>query len=200
MNVNEMIDTAERLGGDLPTPITPDEFDEDSIATKRWEICTVYAADWALSRLGEVEAEIASIKEQGEAAKARIDSRVADLTLRANRLAAFFRLRLTEYATKHRTELLGGGKKKSRDFVSGRLGWRKKGGRLRVVDEAALEPWLLAQGVESGLFRLKVEPDKKALQKLLEEQGQVPPGCEYDPEFDDVYVEANAPASALVKG
>lgn len=200
MNVEDIIATADALG---PTPLPPEiasyEDEQDPEVRGGWEITTQTSADWALQRRAECEAEAERVEDQYQAALARLTKRRDDLIARAKRGAAFFEFKVKVWAERNRASLLKG-KSKSVPLLHGVVGWRKKGGNLKVVDRDALEAWLLAQGVESGLFRLKVEPEMREIQARLKRDGEIPPGCEYVPEFDDVYVKSEAPETALMKG
>jgi phage host-nuclease inhibitor protein Gam len=164
-----------------------------------WLPETLADVDWALRRMAECQAEKDAIDLQEEAAIAAIKARAAVLTTKALRSAAFFEARLLAWADSHRDEL-GAGKKKSRDFVHGRVGTRHTGGKLVVTDKKALEAWLLAQPIERGLYRYKVEAEMRALQDLFARTGEVPPGTDVSPESDELYVKAELPGATLVKG
>jgi phage host-nuclease inhibitor protein Gam len=200
MDINTLIRTAEEnppapplRAGTLPGELG--DFAEDGIDAG-WKIETLQSADWALQRLAECEAEAEEVERQAAAAIDRIRRRAEALKLKASRGAGFFRFKLSEYAETHRKDLVPG-KKKSRDFVHGRIGWRKKGGGLEVVDKAALCDWLATQPVEKGLYRMTLAPEMRALQTQFKETGEVFPGCEVRPEYDEIHIEADAPERAL---
>lgn len=198
-NVLDLINTAEKYGApELPEAISAYEDASDPDVRGGWQIETAASVDWALQRLAECAAEAEAVDAQADAAIERINARRAELKERAARGAGFFRFKLTEYATTHRSALLTG-KKKSRDFVHGRLGFRQKGGRLEVRDRDALLAWLASQPVEEGLYRMKLEPEMKSIQARFKNTGEIPPGCEFVPEYEDVVIEAEAPEAALAK-
>jgi len=195
MNVNDLIATAEKLG---PTPEPPEvlafEKDEGS-----WEITNQTSADWGMQRLAECEAEIAAVEAQYQAALARLKARFDELVARSQRGIGYFKFKLEKWATHERAALLKG-KAKSVQMLHGQLGWRKAGGRLKIEDKDALAAWLSGQPIELGLFRMKIEPEMRALQDYCRQANVVPPGCALDPERDDFYVRAEAPEEALTKG
>jgi phage host-nuclease inhibitor protein Gam len=161
-----------------------------------WKVETVQDADWALSRLGECEREAAEIALQAQAAHEAIDLRAKRLTWKAQCGAAFFTMRLLQWAYENLTEIHRG-KKKSRDFLHGVIGTRKKGGHLVVKDKDALNAWVREQPPERGFFRVKVEPEMKALQDEYRKNGVVPPGMDVEPERDELYVKAIPETEAI---
>jgi phage host-nuclease inhibitor protein Gam len=161
-----------------------------------WRIESLQSADWSMRRIAECEAEAAAIDTQFEAAVARLVARRDALKSKAERGATYFRNRVAEYAERERATLLHG-RRKSRDLLHGRIGWRSKAERLEVVDKDALVAWLSAQPVESGLYRVKVEPELRALQERFKATGEIPPGCDVKPAEETIAVEAIAPERAL---
>jgi phage host-nuclease inhibitor protein Gam len=203
-NVLDLIHTAETMEPAPKPDAVPPELadysdDQDLSVGAGWSIESLGSADWALSRLGECEAESREILAQAAEAKRRIDKRADALRLKAERGIAFFKFKLLGYAETHRGALLRGSKK-SHDFVHGRIGWRSKPERLVVKDEAELLAWLSAQPIELGLYRVKLEPEMKALQTLFKTQGEIPPGCDVEPSQESITITAEAPESALAKG
>jgi phage host-nuclease inhibitor protein Gam len=160
-----------------------------------WRIENLDSADWALRRLGDLEQEMA----ENEAIAARrieeIRIRTSLLNERAMRGAAFFRMRLTEYAERSRTELLKGGKKKTRQLPSGSIAYRSKGGGLVKADADVLLAWAKEQPVELELLRVKEEPAWDAIKKRFEATGEVPPGTDVEPEREEIVIKA-APKGA----
>lgn len=200
MNVLDLVKAAEETPlAPLPPEIEGYEDSENPEVRGRWQIENMPSADWALARLAECEAEAAEIERQAQAAIARVKARAEELKAKAGRGANFFRFKLLDFAERHRAVILGSGKKKSRDLLHGRIAWRSKPGRLVVEDAAALEAWLLAQPVERGLYRMKVEPEMRAIQALYAEHGECPPGCGIKVEPETISITANAPETALAK-
>lgn len=200
MNVLDLIETAERLG---PTPLpqeiaTYEDAEDPGVTGLGWVIENDGSADFALRRMSEGAAEVESIHAQAEAAVAHIRKREAELVEKAQRVVRFMDFKLTEYARANRSKLLRG-TKKSKDYIHGRIAYRKKGGRLVVKDREALLAWLATQPVEAGLYRMRLEPEMRALQEQFKTAGEIFPGCEFEPEYEDVVIEAAAPATAMVK-
>lgn len=160
-----------------------------------WRIEGLDSADWALRRLGDLEQEIA----ENEAIAARrieeIRIRTALLNERAMKGVAFFRARLTDYAERARSELLKGGKTKTRHLPSGSIAWRKKGGGLVKADAEALLAWAREQPIEAELVRIKEEPAWDAIKRRFETTGEVPPGCDVEPEREEISIKAVKGAS-----
>jgi phage host-nuclease inhibitor protein Gam len=199
-NVLDLIRTAETMAPaaeNLPAEIASYEDAENPEVRGAWQIETLQSADWALARMAECEAEAAEIDRQAKAAIERVKARAEELKAKSARGAGFFRFKLLAYAERHRTAILGTGKKKSRDFMHGRISWRAKPERIVVEDPGALEAWLLAQPPEEGLYRVKLEPEMRALQERFKETGEIPPGCDYEHEHEDIKIEASAPETAL---
>lgn len=165
-----------------------------------WQIDSLGSLEWAMSRIADLEAERDEVQAATIDAVHRIEARGAALAEKAERGVTFFRGQVLRYIEAHRHELLKGGKKKSRGLLYGAIGWRSSGGRLRVQDKDALTVWVSAQPLESGLYRLKVEPDMKAIQEYAKRTGEVPPGTEFEPEHETAFVTAIQPGTTLAKG
>jgi phage host-nuclease inhibitor protein Gam len=173
--------------------------EENPGVRETWSIQDLGSVDWALRRKAECTREAVEIELQARAAIEAIKRRAEALMCKALRASDFFEMKLQEWAEHHRDQL-GQGKKKSRDFVHGRIGTRSKGGKLVVTDKTALETWLRSQPPERGLCRIKVEANMKAVQDLFKAQGEIPPGCDVDPERDEIYIQAEAVTKAITKG
>jgi phage host-nuclease inhibitor protein Gam len=193
-NVLEMI-----TAGEVPDAFAGYEDEADPSVGGGWLIRDLGSADWAISRVAECQAEAAEIDRQADAAIERINRRREALKEKAARGEAFFRARLLMFAETHRDEILTG-KKRSREFVHGRIQFRKKAERLVVKDREALLAWLATQPVEAGLYRVRLEPELRAIQDRFKTAGEIPPGCEVEPESETVEIKTEAPETALVKG
>ena len=117
---------------------------------------------------------------------------------RVRRGIAFFEAQIEKYATDNREALLGGGIKKSRKMLYGTVGWRKRPGRLVVKDPEELGKWLREQ-TDLTLYRVKIEPEMKALQENFQKNGIIPPGTEYEVDRERFYIEPVDPAEGLVR-
>lgn len=179
----------------MSAPETPEaEYQDEEMPEARpgWHIPDLGALDWALSRVADLEREQAENLELERAAIERIRLRTLRLNESAARGVAFFGGRIREYAELHRAELLGGGKKKSRKLLHGTVGWRSKGGGLSVTDAEALLAWARAQPVEAEVLRIKEDPALKAIKALFEATGEVPDGCDVEPETEEFNLKAEA--------
>jgi phage host-nuclease inhibitor protein Gam len=164
--------------------------DEDSGTVETaWRCENKPTADWIMRRLAALRAEEASIDAQAAATIKRVEERAAQLKMRIERGIGFFTFHLQSYCEREKAALLGGGKKKSADLLHGRIGWRSVGGKLKVVDKDALLAWLETQPAELGLYRVKLEPEMRAIQDRFRADGVIPPGCEYQPQEDHFYAE-----------
>jgi phage host-nuclease inhibitor protein Gam len=189
-----LADSIEQLQEDIQY-----EDDEDISVRTGWAIQNVQSLEWALSRDGALKAEKDRIMAAYDEAKRRLEARRDQLLDKIQRGIAFFESRIARYAEDNRDALLGGGAKKSVALLNGVVGWRRKTGRLVVVDEKALVAWLQAQP-NTDLYRVKIEPAMVALQKNYEATKQVPPGMEYAEEFEKFYIEpANVGTDLLRK-
>jgi phage host-nuclease inhibitor protein Gam len=197
-NVHDLVAAAERTQPDL----APEELAYGGDDVERgWAIENVQSLDWALARVAALRAEVTTVDELERAAIARVKQRAEALRARAGRGIRFFEFQIEGYAQRNRPALLGGGKRKSRALINGTVGWRAKntGGRLKVEDPKALEPWLLASPVEAGFYRTKTEAEMKTLQAHFKATGEIPPGCRVEEETETFYVETDAPEAALAK-
>lgn len=162
--------------------------DDELGVAEGWRIADLGGVDWALERLGEAMAQIAENEELMTRAIERLRLRVEAINRPLRFKAAFFEAAVLGYAQTHREDLLKGGKKKSREFPCGTVGFRKGGGRLTVVDETAALAWAKQQPLELELYRVKVELSKSGLNKHFSGTGEVPNGCEVEPEVETAYV------------
>lgn len=165
-----------------------------------WQVENLGSLEWAMSRIADLEAERDEVQAATLDAVHRVEARGAALVQKVERGVHFFRGQVLRYIEAHRGELLKGGARKSRTLIYGTVGWRSGGGRLKAIDKDALAAWAAAQPVELGLYRVKVEPDMKAIQAYAKRTGEVPPGTEYETEHETAYVTAVQPGTTLTKG
>ena len=160
----------------------------DAIVEKgAWAPQTIRDVEWALECVAESEAEVAEIDGQLADLVARATARAETLKARAQGRIDYMKGRVAEFAVANRADLLVG-KAKSRNFLSGKVGFRKRGGKLKVEDKKALEVWLSTQ--DPRFFRVTLAAEMAELQKQFAQDGVVPPGCTFESERDEVYVEA----------
>ncbi len=209
MDVTALIDAAAAAQPEV-------EYQDETDPTVRgsWEITSLGSADWALQRMAECEAEAEAIEGQYRETVRRLRSRTDELKARVSRGAEFFRFKLLEYAERNRTALLHG-KKKSRAFLHGAIGWRQKGGRLTVTDETALAAWIESLPAEDPRVRVKRSPDLKAIHaRYAAEDGAaqqsidagevpepvtIPPGMTFEPVRDEIEIKPELPERAIAK-
>jgi hypothetical protein len=161
-----------------------------------WLPATITDVDWALSRIADCEREVDDIRAQLKRATDLLCRRAEELEARIRRGAEFFRMKLLVWAEQN-PDAIRQGKKKSRDFLHGRIGTRSAGGHLKVTDKRALEGWLAQQPIDKGLYRIKIEAEMIQLQHHFQATGEVPPGTEYESEAEKVYIRAESPTEAL---
>jgi len=164
---------------DVAPFVPPGESSEEIAAKGPWQIEGPDSCDWALGKLAEARAQVAEIERQAEAARAVIESRRAAILRRIGGEVAFFESAILTYAQTHRADIVNG-KRKSKDYLHGRIAFRAKAGRLVIEDAAALAAWLDTRSIEEGLSRVKTEPVKAALDAYFERTNDLPPGCKYE--------------------
>ena len=178
----ELVEAAQAI----QLPLDPDAVQAMTDAGT-WVVANMRDVEWALEQAAQSQAEVDGIQQQLVDLVNRAKARAAQLEEKAQARLDFFKGRIAEYAEAHRDELLVG-KKKSRDFLSGRVGWRLKTGRLVVTDKLLLNEWLAEQAPH--LYRVVLEPQMKELQAQAKQDGIIPPGCTYNEEQDELFVEA----------
>lgn len=167
------------------------EFDDaERPVDESWQVTDLGSLDWTLSRIADLEREVEENDKLAALAIDRIKVRTEALNERAQKGVDWFRTKATAYVEEHKSELLGGGKKKSRTLLHGIIGWRKTGGKLEVKEpEVALE-WARSQPVETGVLRIVEQLDKKAVNAIHEKTGEVPPGCDVSPDAEELKITA----------
>jgi len=189
------------MAGNADSPPLPPEiagYQDDQVPEVRgpWRPVKRTEYDWAFLRLSECQAEADAIEEQFKAALARLEKRRDELASHAIRGVSYFTFVLKEAARANRDYLLRG-TKKTAEFLHGAISWRKLGGRLTVSDPKALAEWLAAQPIESGLYRVELKPEMRALQDHCKRTGEVPPGTVWGEEYDEIYIKAEPLQEAI---
>jgi phage host-nuclease inhibitor protein Gam len=169
---------------------TQEPVDPDALAREgAWGIkpLDLSGYEFAFRCAGESQAAVASWQEAARQAHAAIDARLAELVAREEPRITFFLGRIAEAAARDKDVLLLG-KKRSREFLAGKVAWRKKSARLVIEDRAALMDFLTKDG-DPALVRVKYEPEIKAIQARFEKDGVLLPGTSFESEKDEMTVE-----------
>lgn len=170
---------------------------------ERWEIDSLATADWALSRIADLEQEIAENDAVLEEHIARLRAKNDALNARAQRGMEFFTWHLQRWAEMNRETLLKGGKRKSRALHHGSIGWRKRPGGLQVIDSSTLLAWAEKQPAELGLVRYTAAPAVREIREWVEKQEELeslPPGLEVVEPKDEFVVKAVRQAPEVADG
>lgn len=166
---------------------------EDTPEGSDWKCDNLEKADWALKRLGEIYEEVAVNEAIAEKHIWSVTERLKRVNAPLTKSVEFFRSVLVEFAESHRDEIVRG-KKKTRELIHGKLSFRTKPGRLKVVDDAALLAWARARPVEEGLVRIKEEVCLREVQEHAEKEQFLPPGMEWEPESQSIEVKTTGGA------
>ena len=184
-----MTDETNRLAlADDPT----DEQLEAIEESQPWRIDGVEALAWAMERLAKAEDERSKVSEIFNAYAKRLDGWKQDRLDAIEAGTAYLTAEVARYSTEHRKELVKG-KTKSIDLPAGTVSWRKAGGKLTITDKDALAAWAVEQGPEAGLFRVKTEPEMRAIQALFAKTGELPPGTDFEPETETISIKPSRP-------
>lgn len=117
-----------------------------------WRIDSIESADWALEQMADAERELEELARLEAAAIKRIKERTASLARPHENRRAYFEAQLRSYAESNRTSLLGKGKKKSKGFPNGTIGWREKKPQLVIRDKETVLAWALEREHEYPHF------------------------------------------------
>jgi phage host-nuclease inhibitor protein Gam len=169
---------------------TQEPMEPDALAREgAWSIAPLDLSgyEFALRCAGESQAAIAAWEAAAKAAHDAIDARLADLKAKEEPRIAFFMGRVAEAAERDKDTLLLG-KKRSREFLAGKVAWRRKPAKVVIDDRAALVDYLTKNG-DPDLVRVKVEPDLKAIQDRFAKDGVLLPGTSFESERDELSVE-----------
>lgn len=157
-----------------------------------WRITDLESFAWAMEPLAKAEVERANVERLYEAALKRLDAWRDQRLDAIAQGTAYLTAEVTRYATENRKALVKG-KSKTIDLPTGEISWRKVGGKLVVTDKEALAAWCVEQGPEAGLYRVKTEPDLRALAAHLKRTGEIPPGADYAPETETIAIKPSMP-------
>lgn len=160
-----------------------DEPEPGPAAPEGWRIGGPSEADWALSRIAQAERELYEVADMEAAAIARVRARAEKLRVPLNRTVSFFTGHLRQWAEDNRG-LIWTGKRKSRAFLHGRIGWRQTPLRLVVTHEGMFTAWAQASGYGANTFT----PDMEAIRAIFRATGALPPGCESEGGNDEFKV------------
>jgi phage host-nuclease inhibitor protein Gam len=175
-------ETFNELTGELAEP-----FDAERAPT--WRIDSLGALDWALAKLAGIEREQDENGKLAEAAIFRVRAWLIKENSKLIASEAFFRGHVAAYANEHRAELLGDGKKKTRELPNGKLSWRRSGGGLKVVDEEMAIAWCRSEGLQKFVIQTPTL-DLPGLRHWVSGGGVAPPGTERVPESDNLTITA----------
>lgn len=141
-------------------------------------------ADYVLEQIADLRRTVVENERVERANIERIAARTEMLNEPLRKRIDYLEGALRAWAEANRDTLLTG-KSKSRKLHHGTLGWRKTGGGLRVVDESLALGWVRANLPEA--VRTREEIDKAALKLIFRNNGEVPLGCDVEPERDEFY-------------
>lgn len=153
---------------------------KDEFTPERFTIDDDEKAQWAVGKLNAIDEEIQRVKAQAETMLKRLERDRAD-----------FLERFEDDLRAWLTTKLEGGTKRSVDLLTGRIGFRKKPGGLKVVDKDAAFDWCIKNAPpDLDLIRETVtySVDKEQLKALHASTGEIPSGCEVAEDSDTLYV------------
>jgi phage host-nuclease inhibitor protein Gam len=156
-----------------------------------WRIEDRPTLEWAMSILARGDQEGEAIREEFRAVRARLDAKEAELLKRNENATVWIRSAAEEYARSHKKDLVVRGQ--TAHLVHGEISWRKSGEKVEIEDNAAALAWCIAQAHDSGLTRVKVEIDKKALSSHVLSTGEIPPGVAIVPPTETITLKPASP-------
>lgn len=168
---------------DLERELFPEEQEAQGFVVDTQE-----KAEWALSKIARSEHRLQELAALAEAAKARIDARLAEITKGDRATVARLGDMIRPWAS---VEVAKNGKRKSVQLLNGTVGFRQSPASLVVTDEAAAVAWLEEHG--GDFIRVKKEVKKGELKKAIEANGELPDGVELHAGEVRFYVEAARP-------
>ena len=152
---------------------------EAVVRFKSKDIANEHLPSFYLRRLAEIEAARKLLWAQYQTMRAQVEAAERALVWR--------------YGVQMKAAVdaqLGGGKRKSVDYSTGRAGYRKSQPKLVVNDETALEQWLISNGhADAVKFETKIDKRValKAAIEAIESNGELPNGCDVIPSQDEFF-------------
>lgn len=148
---------------------------------------TIDDVEKALQWAGEAERELAEVQAMVDAHLEAVKARAAAMTAAPSRRLTGLLERVEAWAVANRGEVVRG-KAKSRQLLTGSIGFRAVPEKVLVLDEVAFLAW--AQAERLDLVVLKPSIDKKALNAFVTQTGELPPGIDVKPATEAVTVKA----------
>lgn len=168
-----------------PSLAPHDEQLDDEPVPGDWTVANQNDASFALEIIAQAEAAEEAVRSQLADFTARAKARAERLVTRARSRASYFQLLLAHYAEANRKLLCPNPRVKSVNLLAGRIGWRATPPKLVVEDEALLQEWLANQ--PASFYRVRLEPELAVLKKHVEETGEIPAGCTWEPGDERFY-------------
>ena len=126
-------------------------------------------ANWAIGKIARAEAKIEQRRLAAVAYKAKLDAWMDD----ANKADIATVGNLSEMLKPWANVEIAKGKAKSIKLLGGTVGFRSSPAHLEITDEAAA-----LAALPDDCKRVKVEVNKTAVKKRIEETGEIPAGCD----------------------
>ena len=158
----------------------------ESEVSETFSVKDLMSADWALGKIRHHEMNMSA---RAALAKEQI-KRINEWVERENRSDQnFVDYMATVLEPFAKAQLQDEKKKRSVSLPNGKVGFRKAGGGLNVIDEAAAIAWAKENCKEA--IKIKESILKKPLTTLMKEKGELADGCEPVPERDNFYVDVS---------
>jgi len=168
------VSAAERLGDDFADAY-PEPEDREA-----YKIGSLGEADWAIRKLAKYRGKQAEIARVGHAEIERIKAWIAREVATFERDAAYFEGLLVGWHAERMAEAeaeAGSWEKvrhKSVRLPGGMVAARQLPPKVEVDEETFLS-WATGAGMD-GLYRVRFDPDKKAILEAVKADGELPPG------------------------
>jgi hypothetical protein len=135
-------------------------------------------ASWAVNKILSYEETRARIKAQADRMLADIDRREASFRERFEPELARW---AEERMPKHRRFV---------DTLAGRIGFRLVKGGPRIVDREAATEWAKEHLPGAVFSEMVLKLDARRVKEHVEKHGELPPGVDFTPDEDRLYVKA----------